>query len=375
MRKWLLATAMAGAAAVPAALAGESVRPGGAAPIEPGYRERSAAATTAEARYALGLWCRDQGLLAESRAEFQEAVRIEPAHAAARAELGESKVDGRWVASEEAMKAKGLVRHDGRWMLPEERAALLRPKEEREHLAREESRARSLLETMAAGEPRAARIAREALGSIADGAKVQPLAFALRAADASVRRFAAAELGRIRDRRAFRPLVHRALVDPEASVRADCIDAAKGFGDGELLAPLARAFLSNGNAAVRGAAAEAMGRAGDVRGVQYLIYAIEGHGGGSRSHIYVANQLSFIQDFDVEVAQTAFIADPIVGVLQEGISLDVKLIGTEWYATGIERQAIYGALTRLTGQSLGEDTAAWGRWYRENRARLTAATK
>ena len=43
-----------------------------------------------------------------------------------------------------------------------------------------------------------------------------------------------------------------------------------------------------------------------------------------RANITLVNQLSFIQDFDVEVAQTAFIADPIVGVIQDGVVLDVQ---------------------------------------------------
>jgi type II secretory pathway component GspD/PulD (secretin) len=43
-----------------------------------------------------------------------------------------------------------------------------------------------------------------------------------------------------------------------------------------------------------------------------------------RANITVVNQLSFIQDFDVEVAQTAFIADPIVGIIQDGLALDVR---------------------------------------------------
>ena len=38
-----------------------------------------------------------------------------------------------------------------------------------------------------------------------------------------------------------------------------------------------------------------------------------------RANITLINQLSFIEDFDVEVAQTAFIADPIVGVIQDEI--------------------------------------------------------
>jgi type II secretory pathway component GspD/PulD (secretin) len=43
-----------------------------------------------------------------------------------------------------------------------------------------------------------------------------------------------------------------------------------------------------------------------------------------RANITLINQVSFIQDFDVEVAQTAFIADPIVGVIQDGLVLDVQ---------------------------------------------------
>ena len=42
-----------------------------------------------------------------------------------------------------------------------------------------------------------------------------------------------------------------------------------------------------------------------------------------RANITLINQLTFIQDFDVEVAQTAFIADPIVGIIQDGVVLDV----------------------------------------------------
>jgi type II secretory pathway component GspD/PulD (secretin) len=43
-----------------------------------------------------------------------------------------------------------------------------------------------------------------------------------------------------------------------------------------------------------------------------------------RANITLINQLTFIQDFDVEVAQTAFIADPIIGVIQDGLVLDVQ---------------------------------------------------
>jgi len=43
-----------------------------------------------------------------------------------------------------------------------------------------------------------------------------------------------------------------------------------------------------------------------------------------RANITVVNQISYVQDFDVEVAQTAFIADPVIGVIQDGLTLDVR---------------------------------------------------
>lgn len=43
-----------------------------------------------------------------------------------------------------------------------------------------------------------------------------------------------------------------------------------------------------------------------------------------RSFITVLNQVTYVQDFDVEVAQAALIADPQVGVLSDGIVLDVR---------------------------------------------------
>ncbi|MCC7136890.1 MAG: hypothetical protein IT460_00505 [Planctomycetes bacterium] len=43
-----------------------------------------------------------------------------------------------------------------------------------------------------------------------------------------------------------------------------------------------------------------------------------------RANLTVVNQRAYIQDFDVEVAQTSYIADPIIGVLQSGLTLDVR---------------------------------------------------
>ncbi|MCH2112531.1 MAG: type II and III secretion system protein, partial [Planctomycetes bacterium] len=44
----------------------------------------------------------------------------------------------------------------------------------------------------------------------------------------------------------------------------------------------------------------------------------------ARSTLTVANQVSYVGDFDVEIAQAAAIADPIVRVARDGVFLDVR---------------------------------------------------
>lgn len=43
-----------------------------------------------------------------------------------------------------------------------------------------------------------------------------------------------------------------------------------------------------------------------------------------RGHVAVINQTTYVRDFDVEVAQAAFIADPKIDIIQDGIVLDVE---------------------------------------------------
>jgi type II secretory pathway component GspD/PulD (secretin) len=49
---------------------------------------------------------------------------------------------------------------------------------------------------------------------------------------------------------------------------------------------------------------------------------------GQRANITVLNQVSYVSDFDVEIAQAAQIGDPIVQTLRDGVILDVKPIVT-----------------------------------------------
>src|SRR6185503_3037851 len=45
---------------------------------------------------------------------------------------------------------------------------------------------------------------------------------------------------------------------------------------------------------------------------------------GQRANVTVLNQVSYISDFDVEIAQASQIGDPIVQTLRDGVILDLR---------------------------------------------------
>ncbi len=347
------------------------------------YRTRRAAiaqlkdakpADLARAHYMLGLWASENGLPPNARTSFQKALEHDTDHEGARGELGFARHGDHWLTHSESMEAKGLVLHSGTWILREEAAILNLPKEQRELRRQGQAKVRKLLDMYAKGTERARKFAKASLDTIDNEHKLEPLAFALRSRSEAVRKLAAEELGKLDNRRSLRPLLHRAVFDPSEEVRFASIDAAKAIGDANLIAPLVGA-LGSEDGAVRMNAARSLARAGDPRGVRYLVYRFEARGGGAgRAYSMFANQLTFIQDFDVEVAQTAFIADPVPGIIQDGVVLDVQVVATQQTSHFIEREIVHGALQHLTGATdVANKEGAWAAWYKEHGESLTAS--
>lgn len=66
-----------------------------------------------------------------------------------------------------------------------------------------------------------------------------------------------------------------------------------------------------------------------------------------RANLTLVNQVSYVKDYDVEVAQTAFIADPLVDVVQDGLTLDVRpTISYDRKYVTLEVQPTVATLTR-----------------------------
>jgi hypothetical protein len=177
-------------------------------------------------------------------------------------------------------------------------------------------------------------------------------------------------LGELRTDQGLAKLIRSSLVDESAEIREHARNAALRSEHPDLASPYLRA-LQVDDEEIRERAYPALAEIRDPRVVPALIGMLEPHpvkaGGGPgslpRAHVFFGTQRTFIQDFDVEIAQGAVIAKPIVGVLQSGQLLDVAVAGVV-EISHVERASVVSALRRLSGQQqLGSDPVAWQKWW------------
>lgn len=324
---------------------------------------RRAAVPDSDARglFELATWARRAGLAEESRAACEAALRADPEHAGARDALAQQKSGGTWLAGDELLAAKGFVAREGAWVLREEAAALDR-RAAAGRTTDVEKKVEQVIEQAAKAAPAARKFACESLSDVDAAEIVRPALRALRRGTPAAREVGARLLARSDDVDVLRPLLHAAVMDREPSVRAAAAESLASIGNPDVVKPLAKAMWSD-VPAVRMNGAEALGTVGGVRSVEWLVARVATSGGpGGRNHLFVGSQVSYISDFDVEIAQAAQIGDPIVSTIREGVTLDARVLNVREEFTVAERRVVYEALRRATGKSLGDDPVAWKSW-------------
>lgn len=83
-------------------------------------RRKKADKDSADAQADLAAWCAENKLRGEARRHYQAALEIDTDHAKARAALGYTKHDDKWMTEDEVKEAEGLVKIDGKWIPREE---------------------------------------------------------------------------------------------------------------------------------------------------------------------------------------------------------------------------------------------------------------
>jgi len=336
------------------------------------YEEFSTRAAALEPSDAAGwtrlaLWAKENGL-ARAKEAWEKVLAADPDHRAARRELGYEKVAGAWVTGDEARRRKGFVLAGGKWMLPAEADRLMRQglMEQAEATPEHYAHAREVVAALQDDDPDVRAAAAEVMEELPDAALLHPVKKLLYAPFVDVRVLAVKTLGRIGDRTALPLLIRTSMYDASEEVRNAALRSLRGFGDTDIFYPYARALFSKSPVSVI-QATKALGELGDLRGVDVILRRVSiGIGEAGRANIMVGRQNSYIQDFDVEIAQAAAIGDPIVQTIRDGIILDFKITGGYGEGWIVERnRAFADALTHITGRDYGTDWKAWRRFAEE----------
>ena len=82
-------------------------------------------------------------------------------------------------------------------------------------------------------------------------------------------------------------------------------------------------------------------RINEVTAPSLLVYNTQ------RANLQVTNQVAYVKDFDVEIAQAAVVADPVVDVIKEGVVLDVRpIVSNDRRFVTLELRPTVATLTR-----------------------------
>lgn len=206
-------------------------------------------------------------------------------------------------------------------------------------------------------------VAEEAIGLLGREETVPALVRALASPRTPTRRVASSVLGERFPGEGTQRLAAVAIADTDEGVRENAVVALRGAGGEKAARALAPHLFSGPTSVHRKRATAALERLGSPAAVPPLAEALRRlqvqAAGGPRGYVFFGNQVSYVRDFDVEVAQNAAIGDPQIGVITDGVVLDARVLSTR-----TERIAIVGALTKIVGSNLGEDPGAWESWYR-----------
>lgn len=331
-------------------------------------RQTKLAADDVRGHFALALEAEAAGQPDLATQAYAAVIAADANHKAARRALGYEFHAGAWLRRDEKRRTQGLVRFAGRWMLPAEveqaskaEASVSLSK------AGDVVRARKLIALLGGDDAVQAHAARVALAKTDDALKLLGAKRALFDAKPKVRIAAAGLLGEMGDEAALRALIFSAARDTDADVRRASVMAAASFGHDDTAVPFVRA-LGSENPRMAGNAAQALATLGDERAAGYIVKRLVSHGSSSRNYVAFLNQVSYIRDYDVEIAQASNIANPDVATLLEGVILDIKVRDASFTKTWIE-QVLVDALGELAGRRLRNKAEALD-WYAENKSRL-----
>jgi hypothetical protein len=312
-------------------------------------RIRPTFADTVDDQWRLSEWCRDHSLSKQRQVHLERILVLDPDHQRARALLGYSHVDGRWVRQEDAMKEKGFVLYKGQWKLPQEIELL--ENRRKEELAEKDWFAKiKRWRTALDNRPDRAEALQDELAAINDPAAVPALSqLAINDSDSHVRMSVLGQLVNIGSGSAITLVVARTLGDASEEIRWSALDKLVAAHHPEVVSVYVQALKSKDNVRVN-RAAFCLGKLRDKSAIGPLIDALR------TTH-------KFIENPDAQPGQmTTTFGRGASSSGGGGLSVGG---GPKVVKMTLENQEVLAALLSLVGNSANFqfDQKAWRVWW------------
>jgi len=302
---------------------------------------------TVEGQWRLSEWCREHGLANQRRVHLERILELAPDHPEARAALGYTRYEGRWLTRDELMQRWGMVRHGGSWRYPQE-VELMRREEYRNGAEAEWLKKLRMWRGWLGGERDLD--ARKGILAIRDPHAVTALATALENDERRHARLLYAEaLGNVGTPVARMALARAAIEDPDSEVRIACVEQLQSQPDPSVVAYFVKQLESKKNYVVRRAAV-GLGSLKARESVPALIDALvtthKQTRGGRQGSI-----------------STSFGIGPGGSAGPGGLSLNRR---PKVVKIDVANQPVLDALALITGKNFGFRKPAWKAWYSES---------
>jgi len=328
---------------------------------------------TVEDQWALAEWCRQQGLSAARRTHLRRVIALDTNHAAARKALGYARHGGQWMTHTQLMTSRGLVKHKGKWVLPQEIAFIEQAAAETEAEKHWYKSVRKWFGWITSDDPNRHSEGLAELRRLRDPTAAPAVLRTFQKARAEPLRLLLVELlGQLEGPRAYQGLVELSLFDDLNPVRDAALQAVRLRGAGPALPTYLKALRSENNRLVN-RAGKALGQVGDDTVVEPLIEALVTR---HQYKVRVPTNMvgttpdgRMIQAIDPSLLPPEIAQQLATGQLPYGVAFDnSSAVGLKQPTRQVivkqdeKNSAVLESLTLLTNENYGFDEAAWRRW-------------
>ena len=303
---------------------------------------------TIEGHWGMAEKCRERRLKEQREHHLEEILKLDPEHERARHGLGYSRVDDRWVKTDEWKTNQGYIRYRGDWRIPQD-VMLEKAAEEADKRERDWKKQVTTWRTWITRPRGKEQDAIDAIRAIDDPNAAAALAVILKdeKEQRNLRMLVIEAMGGLESPVAVGAFIERAMKDPDPNVRDACLDQLVHFGTARAVQAFQKLLEASDNKIVN-RAAFCLGSLGQPEATLALINSL------------VTEHRFLVQTSGAPGRMNVGFGDgPGGGGNNFGVGGRPKLVKPK-----LQNESVLNALVALNpGVHFGYNIEAWKAWY------------